>query len=130
MSWPPGQAANCTVLVAVGHESTSPVCGPVLAAAMRGPKDSGSLLLTGNAELAEDELLELLLHAASEASSAHSAMPAKRSFIPECPRPCSPVAYAFRTDYEIPSLKVDVLHIMTSSGSRTPTRAHYVKRRN
>jgi hypothetical protein len=109
------------VLVAFGQESTRLVCGPVLAAAMRGTKDSGSLPLAGNAEVAEDELLELLLHAASEASSAHSAMPAKRSFIPECPRRCSPVAYVFQTDYEIPSLKVDVLHIMTLSGSRMPS---------
>src|ERR1700728_1475581 len=31
MSLPPGQAANCTVAVAVGQVSTRPVCGPVLA---------------------------------------------------------------------------------------------------
>jgi hypothetical protein len=39
----------------------------VLAAAMRMPSESGSLLLTENAAVDEELLLELLLHAASEA---------------------------------------------------------------
>jgi hypothetical protein len=60
------------------------------------PRESGSLLLTENAAVDEELLLELLLHAASEANSAHSAAPAKkRSSIIECPRRCSPVAHTF-----------------------------------
>jgi hypothetical protein len=68
---PPGQAANCTVAVAVGQESTRPVC--VVAAALRSAIAFALLL---SAELLAADVassLELSLQAASVPSSAHSA---------------------------------------------------------
>jgi hypothetical protein len=69
---PPGQAANCTVAVAVGQESTRPVCG--VAAALRSATVFGSLLSTDAPDADAGSSLELSLQAASVASSAHSAM--------------------------------------------------------
>jgi hypothetical protein len=74
-SFPPGQAANCTVAVAVGQESTRPICG--VAAALRSATVFGSPLSSWAAVTEEESSLELSLHAASVASSPHSATHAK-----------------------------------------------------
>jgi hypothetical protein len=58
-------------------------------------RESGSLLLPKTTAVDEEALFEPLLHAASDASSAHSTMLEKRCFVIECPPRCALVAYAF-----------------------------------
>jgi hypothetical protein len=79
MSLPPGQAANCTVAVAVGQESARPVWGvePVAAASSTATV-CGTLLSTDGPAADEASSLELSLQAASVVSSAHSATHVKK----------------------------------------------------